>query len=329
MSRKFTFVEVCLQVLAAFHLAFLQNLYVEMIFLILYIVLFTTYWPIIVLSIFWTWYDRETPYEGGRRLRLLTDMPYLKYLPDYFPMRLIKTADLDSNRNYLFCSHPHGLLAFSQFINFALELTPIKAFFPGFRTNLAAIDLNMKYPLLRDIAMGCGLVSASKKSLTYLLNDSRKGNIVSLVIGGAEEVIYSVPGQYRIILNKRKGFVKIALTLGCCLVPVFNFGENDIYELLIPTPGTFLYRFQMWLKSRTGFLLVIPKGRLGLPFLPKRKPITTVVGRPIEIPKIAEPTQEQIDQYHKLYTEELLRLFNEHKHKYVDDYENTHLEIVG
>lgn len=56
---------------------------------------------------------------------------------------------------------------------------------------------------------------------------------------------------------------------------------------------------------------------------------SVAVGSPIEIPKIEEPTQEQIDQYHKLYREELMKLFHEHKHKYVDDPENTHLEIVG
>lgn len=59
-------------------------------------------------------------------------------------------------------------------------------------------------------------------------------------------------------------------------MPVFNFGENDIYELLVPDPGTLLHRLQQWLKRKTGFLLVLPKGKFGLPFIPKRKPLTTI-----------------------------------------------------
>ncbi|CAH1396909.1 unnamed protein product [Nezara viridula] len=276
MTDKFTFVEACLQVIAALQLGCLQNLYVTMIFFIFYLTLFTTYWPIVLLSILWTWYDRETPFKGGRSLRLLIALPFWKHLPDYFPVSLVKIADLDPNRNYLFCSHPHGLLGTASFINLSLGLAPNKAYFPGFNTKLAVKDLNVFYPFLRDIALECGVISASKQSLEYLLNDKQKGNIVTLIIGGAEEVIHSMPGHYRIILNKRKGFVKLALTLGCCLVPVFNFGENDIYELLIPKSGTLLHRLQQWLKRNTGFLFVLPKGVLGLPFLPKRKPLTTV-----------------------------------------------------
>ncbi len=44
-----------------------------------------------------------------------------------------------------------------------------------------------------------------------------------------------------------------------------------------------------------------------------RKQIDTVVGPPIAVPKIANPTQEQIDEYHQRYIDALQRLFDEHK----------------
>ncbi len=54
-------------------------------------------------------------------------------------------------------------------------------------------------------------------------------------------------------------------------------------------------------------------------FLPRRKQMVSVVGRPIPIPKIENPTHEEIDKYHKLYCEELLELFNKYKDVYAKD----------
>ena len=39
----------------------------------------------------------------------LRDMRIWKYLANYFPVQLIKTAELDSNKTYLMGCHPHGL----------------------------------------------------------------------------------------------------------------------------------------------------------------------------------------------------------------------------
>ena len=36
--------------------------------------------------------------------------PLNKYFKDYFPIELIKTADLDPHGKYLLCSHPHGAM---------------------------------------------------------------------------------------------------------------------------------------------------------------------------------------------------------------------------
>ena len=48
------------------------------------------------------------------------------------------------------------------------------------------------------------------------------------MVGGAPEALLAEPGKPEIILNARKGFIKLALQLGTDLVPVFGFGENDI-----------------------------------------------------------------------------------------------------
>jgi 1-acyl-sn-glycerol-3-phosphate acyltransferase len=37
------------------------------------------------------------------------------------------------------------------------------------------------------------------------------------------------PGTNDIILDKRKGFIRLALLTGTPIVPVFVFGENDLF----------------------------------------------------------------------------------------------------
>ena len=44
-----------------------------------------------------------------------------RYFADYFPAKLVKTADLDPSKTYLFGSHPHGILCFGAFIAFATD----------------------------------------------------------------------------------------------------------------------------------------------------------------------------------------------------------------
>lgn len=50
--------------------------------------------------------------------------------------------------------------------------------------------------------------------------------------------------------------------------------------------------------------------------LPKRKPIRSVVGVPIDCPKVEEPTQAQIDEFHQKYCDGLQAIWDKYKDKY-------------
>lgn len=52
------------------------------------------------------------------------------------------------------------------------------------------------------------------------------------------------------------------------------------------------------------------------------------VGRPIDVQKIKEPTQEQIDELHSKFIQELVDLFENEKHRYLKNPDKTHLELV-
>jgi hypothetical protein len=48
------------------------------------------------------------PEMGGRKIMAFRKLGLWKWFSDYFPIRLMKTVDLDPKKNYLFGYHPHG-----------------------------------------------------------------------------------------------------------------------------------------------------------------------------------------------------------------------------
>ncbi|PVD19111.1 hypothetical protein C0Q70_21671 [Pomacea canaliculata] len=173
---------------------------------------------------------------------------------------------------------------------------------------------------------GCGsspcpsAVEVSKASIEWILTKEGTGNAVGIIIGGAVEALDAVPDRYVVNLKNRKGFVRLALKHGASLVPVFSFGENNIYTQVSNPEGSRLRRFQLFLTHRLGFSPPIFHGRgifnytFGL--LPFRRPIYSVVGKPIDVIKRQEPTEEEVDKLHKQYMDALNELFETHKLEY-------------
>jgi 2-acylglycerol O-acyltransferase 2 len=51
------------------------------------------------------------------------------------------------------------------------------------------------------------------------------------------------------------------------------------------------------------------------------------VGAPIEITKIANPTNEQVEELHRKFVQSLIALFEEYKYKYLKSPDDKHLEL--
>lgn len=154
---------------------------------------------------------------------------------------------------------------------------------------------------------------------------------IVLMVGGAQEALNSRPGLYQLVLKKRKGFIKIALKTGAPLVPVFSFNEVEIFDQPSNEPGTFIRKFQDFVKSVTGIAPAIFIGRgflqYSFGFIPRRQRITTVVGAPLEAEHTNTPTKKQIDDLHEKFIIALIQLFEDHKHKYLKNAEKISLII--
>lgn len=123
------------------------------------------------------------------------------------------------------------------------------------------------------------------------------------------------PGQEVAFLRPRTGFVKLALQYGACLVPVFAFNQSAQYSYwrpFIDAPRSGLGSTLITRLARlAGFLPLIPIGRLGLP-LPRKAPLTMVIGAPLVLPKIEQPSGEQIQHYLGLFIQKMEEMYAAH-----------------
>ncbi|XP_060941575.1 diacylglycerol O-acyltransferase 2-like [Limanda limanda] len=274
--------------------------------------MFTSLWPISTLYLIWLVMDWHTPERGGRRTTFVRKWKLWEHVRDYFPIKLVKTAELNPNKNYILGYHPHGIMGAGAFTCFGTDSCGISEAFPGIRPCLAILAGLFRIPFFRDYIMSAGLYPVSKKSLGHLLTKSGKGNAVVIVIGGAAESLASTPGINTVLVKQRKGFVRVALEFGADLVPVYAFGENELFKQVIFPARSLRRRIQDLFKNIMGFAPCLFAGEHFV-ILPYRIPVITVVGSPIPVPKRVAPTEEEVDHYHRIYIEALCKLFHEHK----------------
>lgn len=143
-----------------------------------------------------------------------------------------------------------------------------------------------------------------------------------IVVGGASEALNHDKEAIEIILKSRKGFIKLALRFGRPLVPVFNFGEHFLYNQAPNPKGSLLRKFQNWFKDTISFSPPIFYGRgifqYNFGLVPYRKPLNIVVGKPIPVPKIENPTNEEVEAMHAKYVEALVQLYDDYNPEYGD-----------
>lgn len=277
---------------------------------------YTPLWSLVVVYLSWTYLlEWNTPNRGGRDFfrNYLRRLAIFKYIRDYYPIALVKTYELDPQRNYILGYHPHGLLTEGASVALNTEACGFSDKFPGIIPHLAAHDGILKALLYRDLIMGLGVINASRDSLEYCLTQMGAGHSVVLVVGGAAEIVDTRVDSYVLTLKRRKGFVKLALETGTDLVPVFGFGQNNLFSLVGGDYNSPFSRFNRWLYSKThsgGYCC------WGFPCLPKRSPISVVVGAPIAVEKLVNPSQEAIDKLHSRYIEEVRELYAKYKDEF-------------
>lgn len=287
--------------------------------LFLFVCSFPPLWPFLAAYQVWVVWIDQSPENGGRTSSWFRKLRFWQYFADYYPASFLKEADLPADRPYVFGYHPHGIIGMGALATFATEATGFSKAFPGIKPHLLTLASNFKMPFYRDVILAMGICSVSKRSCSNILK-AGPGSAITIVVGGAAESLSARPGTADLTLRKRLGFIKVAIQHGADLVPVFSFGENDIYEQMPNEKGTTVYALQKKFQSVFGFTLPLFHGRgllnYNLGLMPYRRQIVAVIGKPIHVTQSDKPHIDEVMRIQKLYIDELTRIWNTYKDQF-------------
>jgi len=278
-------------------------------------------WLFFAAYVAWMVYDNMTsPRPNFARISQSWRRNQLfQHFRDYFPIRLVRSDDapFDASKNYLFGYHPHGVMSCGA-VHMATAASGFDQLFPGLCLSLQTLSVNWSIPITHDNISFLGIGDASKKALQIALTHA-PGSSALLVTGGAKESMTAHPHTSKVVLKNRAGFVKVAIRNGSNLVPVWAFGENNIFENLAHDSPTLL-KWQRKIQKMITFAPLVVNGRGVFSYasglLPHRRPITVVVGTPIPVEKASNPTDEYVTELHNKYKAGVLELFNNYKDIY-------------
>jgi 2-acylglycerol O-acyltransferase 2 len=170
----------------------------------------------------------------------------------------------------------------------------------GYRSLLARADASAVFITL----LAVGAVDAGRKTALRVLGADLS---VHVYPGGSREVFSTDPADHdHVYVTGRKGFINLALTTGSSLVPVYVFGEKHLYHRKLLSE-----KLRLFLLKVLKFPVLLFYGRFFtlLPLPARKEGLLVVVGTPIPVEKVAEPTTAQVDALHARYTQELRELF--------------------
>ena len=234
---------------------------------------------------------------------------YMKPMLDYFDYEEVLEIPNDeaikmskNGKKFLIAMQPHGVISFvslCSWINAPPEMRSV---------NTAVASAVLKTPILKHIMGIFGLCDASQSSIKKIFKsgEGMRGCVV-LYIGGLAELFLTSREEERLYLKNRKGFIKIALREGVDVVPVYLFGNTSVLSLLKTN-------FLTSLSRKTQISLTCFWGKWNLP-IPRDEKLVFARGKPMGLPHIAQPTDEDVNKWHAKYCEEVTRLYNENRER--------------
>lgn len=208
----------------------------------------------------------------------------------------VRESDLKEGK-YIFMWHPHGVFPSSIYFHTQTQLTN----WPKHLPSKLSVFSNLQWlPFTTEVFQETNMIPSDYHPMKKALESSS----ISLFPGGMREMLY----EDTTILEKRRGIFKLALETGIPLVPVLSKGEAELsracklpewiqgamkpFDMCIPIPT--------W-KSFTK-IMGICQNQL-------KDPVYTIIGDPIPVEKVEEPSEQQIEDLKQKYIDSLKKMY--------------------
>jgi hypothetical protein len=198
--------------------------------------------------------------------------------------------------------HPHELLSITPSIHNVFKLTSSE-YTP---TKLVIIDIIFMIPFVRDLMRFVKMVPSDYVSIKKTVEKES----VSIVLGGAKEMVTTENDRYKLYIKNRKGIFKIALETGTPLVPIITYNESKLFPWY---KSDILNDFNSMLYSLLHVSIPVPTftsvyNWFTILHHPLKK-IQTHVGKAVMVEKIENPSDQDILCLRNRYIKQLRHLF--------------------
>lgn len=222
--------------------------------------------------------------------------------PTYFPIKFIYEdhGALDPKKAFIIALEPHHILPIS-----AIALSPLSGYFPLTNMRILGSSALEYVPFVRHIWRWLSMASATRSQFVKLLGS---GTSCVIIPGGLQESLLMNHSKEVVFLKRRLGFVRLAVENNVPLVPIFAFGQRDVYHFWFPRGA-----FHTALSRKIMFVPMLFWGRWGSP-IPFQKEMTLVVGKPVPVPCCAKDDfQAAVLEMHANFLKSLTEIYEKHK----------------
>ncbi|KAK7573550.1 hypothetical protein V9T40_010741 [Parthenolecanium corni] len=198
----------------------------------------------------------------------------------YFPIRLIKTVDLQPDRNYLFACYPHGIIPHGIMGNFFTNFTKVTELFPGIEVHVATLEIVFRLPFVREYIMA--LVG---KPMQMPKVENPSATLIDEYQEKYFKALYDLFESNKHIHDEAGSSAKLITRPSSLLCRITDTGKfSELFPDIDVRPVTLEPIF--WIPIFREYFMA-------------------AVGKPIQTPKVENPSDELIDKYHKEFFEAL------------------------
>lgn len=242
------------------------------------------------------------PLPGEAFNKMLIRSNFTTVLFKYFSYRFVwcdESADVNFEKSpWIGTGPPHGVLPFANLLSIPAINTFLGCPFVG-----SGASVVFHTPFLRYMTLW-GVVAVDRKSIEKAVS---RGKCVGIVPDGVAGIFKTSSHKELVAMKDRKGIARLALRTGTPIVPAYSFGNTTAFSCWYDSFGILEF-----ISRKAQASLFLYWGRFGLP-IPRRVQVTMAFGRVIEVQKVENPTEEQIDEVHQKIINATKQMFDLHK----------------